>query len=104
MLGKNGVTVNGTLHTPSNMAVPLLSRDIITMGDSSFYFLLPAKRPGYSPASAVSVLLQLCTPWFRHTMLMLVIDMTNSLAVQGASCHQASQEGEVCCSIHSAAC
>ena len=44
MHGKNGVTVNGALHTPSPSAVPLLSKDLITMGDSSFYFLLPAKK------------------------------------------------------------
>ena len=33
IMGKNGVTVNGTLHTPSATAVRLRSRDLITMGD-----------------------------------------------------------------------
>ena len=49
VLGKNGVTVNGALHTPSPSAVPLLSKDLITMGDSSFHFLLPAKRSRCCP-------------------------------------------------------
>ena len=44
MLGKNGVTVNGALHTPSPTPVPLLSKDLITMGDTTFHFLLPFKR------------------------------------------------------------
>lgn len=51
MLGKNGVTVNGALHTPSPTPVPLLSKDLITMGDTTFHFLLPFKRGRYLPVA-----------------------------------------------------
>ncbi|KAK9790762.1 hypothetical protein WJX73_008037 [Symbiochloris irregularis] len=45
VLGKNGVTVNGTLHTPSETGgcVKLRSGDHLSMGDNSFHFLLPAR-------------------------------------------------------------
>lgn len=54
MLGKNGVTVHGTLHTPSSPPVVLKSQDNIQIADRSFYFLLPSEpqwcRPMLSPS------------------------------------------------------
>ncbi|KAK9805125.1 hypothetical protein WJX72_000415 [[Myrmecia] bisecta] len=41
VLGKNGVTVSGTLYTPSSPPLALRTRDLIQMGDRSFHFLLP---------------------------------------------------------------
>lgn len=41
VLGKNGVHCNGVLHTPSSGPVELKSQDLISLGDKSFYFLLP---------------------------------------------------------------
>ena len=43
VLGKNGVTVHGTLHTPSSPPVVLRSQDNIQIADRSFYFLLPSE-------------------------------------------------------------
>jgi hypothetical protein len=49
-LGKNGVLVNGELHSPAPdgrpaaglaFAAPLRSRDLLQIGDRTFYFLLP---------------------------------------------------------------
>lgn len=44
VLGKNGVTVQGTLHTPSSPPVVLRSQDLIQIADRSFYFLLPRQQ------------------------------------------------------------
>jgi hypothetical protein len=41
VLGKNGVTVKGTLHTPNSAPVVLQSQDLLQIGESSFWFLLP---------------------------------------------------------------
>ncbi|GMH39980.1 hypothetical protein BSKO_07884 [Bryopsis sp. KO-2023] len=51
VLGKNGVTIRGVLHTPASPPMELRSRDLIQMGDKSFYFLLPkdASRLGPPP-------------------------------------------------------
>lgn len=43
VLGKNGVTVHGTLHTPGSPPVVLNSQDNIQIADRSFYFLLPSQ-------------------------------------------------------------
>eukprot|EP00877_Chromochloris_zofingiensis_P010598 jgi/Chrzof1/5792/Cz16g16020.t1 len=40
-LGKNGVTVNGNLHTPTSPPAILQSQDFVQVGDRSFFFLLP---------------------------------------------------------------
>ena len=65
VMGKNGVTVNGTLHTPSAAAVRLRSRDLITMGDSSFHFLLPCKVTRYDSAAVHhnTLYLKACLTW-----------------------------------------
>jgi len=39
--GKNGVYVEGILHTPGSAPVRLSSQNLIQMGDKSFFFLLP---------------------------------------------------------------
>ena len=59
-MGKNGVTVQGTLYTPVEgqpaTGIPLHSQDYIQIGDKAFYFLLPrsqARRVG-SPCCAAA--------------------------------------------------
>ncbi|CAL8463819.1 g3353 [Coccomyxa elongata] len=49
VLGKNGVTVQGTLHTPSSPPVVLRSQDLIQIADRSFYFLLPRQQQWAGP-------------------------------------------------------
>ncbi len=44
VLGKNGVTVEGTLHTPSSPPFVLRSQDLIQIADRSLYFLLPRQQ------------------------------------------------------------
>lgn len=39
--GKNGVYVEGILHTPESPPIPLRSQYQIRMGDRVFFFLLP---------------------------------------------------------------
>eukprot|EP00798_Chlamydomonas_sp_ICE-L_P007661 gene7661-815_t len=39
--GKNGVSVNTVLYIPASDPLPLRSRDHLTIGDKSFFFLLP---------------------------------------------------------------
>uniref|UniRef100_A0A061QN52 Forkhead-associated domain-containing family protein n=1 Tax=Tetraselmis sp. GSL018 TaxID=582737 RepID=A0A061QN52_9CHLO len=56
VLGKNGVTVGGVLYTPSSDPLALKSKDLLQIGDTSFFFLLPSSssqsgRPGV-PAAA----------------------------------------------------
>lgn len=41
ILGKNGVTVDGTLYTPEHSPVELQSQSMLQIGDRTFYFLLP---------------------------------------------------------------
>ncbi|PNH10982.1 Fork head transcription factor 1 [Tetrabaena socialis] len=53
VLGKNGVQVdsgNGETHlyTPESPPTPLKSRDLLTMGEKRFYFLLPRTPGGQS--------------------------------------------------------
>ena len=47
-MGKNGVTVQGTLYTPADgqpaTGIPLHSQDYIQIGDKAFYFLLPRSQ------------------------------------------------------------
>ncbi|EIE18840.1 hypothetical protein COCSUDRAFT_45003 [Coccomyxa subellipsoidea C-169] len=53
VLGKNGVTVEGTLHTPSSPPVVLRSQDLIQIADRSLYFLLPRQQQQWaSPQKA----------------------------------------------------
>ncbi|BDA48938.1 probable transcriptional activator FHA1 at N-terminal half [Coccomyxa sp. Obi] len=52
VLGKNGVTVQGTLHTPSSPPVVLRSQDLIQIADRSFYFLLPRQQQWVGPKQA----------------------------------------------------
>lgn len=49
MLGKNGVTVQGTLHTAGSPPVVLRSQDKIQIADRSFYFLLPRQEQWCAP-------------------------------------------------------
>lgn len=42
--GKNGVSVGGNLYTPASAPQELQSQDLLTVGDKSFYFLLPKQR------------------------------------------------------------
>ncbi|KAK9826146.1 hypothetical protein WJX81_000241 [Elliptochloris bilobata] len=55
-LGKNGVTVQGTLYTPADgqpaTGIALHSQDYIQIGDKSFYFLLPRSQARPAPALA----------------------------------------------------
>ena len=61
VLGKNGVTVHGTLHTPGSPPVVLNSQDNLQIADRSFHFLLPsqpqwcARSPPHSFALACLV-------------------------------------------------
>lgn len=41
VLGKNGVSVNNELYTPSSPPLELKSQDFLQVGDKAFYFLLP---------------------------------------------------------------
>ena len=41
VMGKNGVTVNGVLHTPSSAPQQLYTQDFLQVGEQKFYFLLP---------------------------------------------------------------
>lgn len=41
--GKNGVHVEGILHTPDSPPIPLRSQHQIRMGDRVFFFLLPKR-------------------------------------------------------------
>lgn len=41
VMGKNGVTVNGVLHTPSSASQQLYTQDFLQVGEQKFYFLLP---------------------------------------------------------------
>lgn len=54
MLGKNGVTVHGTLHTPGSPPVVLHSQDNIQIADRSFYFLLPSQPQWCTPGLRTS--------------------------------------------------
>ncbi|KAK9918354.1 hypothetical protein WJX75_003459 [Coccomyxa subellipsoidea] len=49
VLGKNGVTVQGTLHTHTSPPVVLRSQDLIQIADRSLYFLLPRQQQWASP-------------------------------------------------------
>lgn len=40
-MGKNGVTVNGILHTPSSAPQQLYTQDFLQVGEQKFFFLLP---------------------------------------------------------------
>lgn len=42
VLGKNGVLVNGDLKAQGSPPAPLVSQDLLQVGDRKFYFLLPA--------------------------------------------------------------
>lgn len=63
VLSKNGVTIEGTLHTPDSGPVALHSQDTITVSDQSFVFLLPkdVRRCGTCAAS--------CCLLFIHIIL-----------------------------------
>ena len=78
-MGKNGVTVQGTLYTPVDgqpaTGIPLHSQDYIQIGDKAFYFLLPrsqARRAGLRrcavtvPPPLELALITRCCPC-RHT-------------------------------------
>ena len=41
VLGKNGLLHNGKVHMVGSDPVPLSSQDIVEIGGSKFYFLLP---------------------------------------------------------------
>lgn len=52
MQGKNGITVNGTLHTPTTGPCVLNSQDLLQAGDHNFYFLLPKQQRKRAPKSS----------------------------------------------------
>lgn len=41
VMGKNGVTVNGVLYTPSSAPQQLYTQDFLQVGEQKFFFLLP---------------------------------------------------------------
>jgi hypothetical protein len=43
VLGKNGCFVEGVLHVPGSPSVKLDSQDLLQMGETQFYFLLPSR-------------------------------------------------------------
>uniref|UniRef100_A0A804NLQ1 FHA domain-containing protein n=2 Tax=Zea mays TaxID=4577 RepID=A0A804NLQ1_MAIZE len=43
VLGKNGCLVEGVHHVPGSAPVKLDSQDLLQMGDTKFYFLLPSR-------------------------------------------------------------
>ncbi len=58
-MGKNGVTVNGILHTPSSAPQQLYTQDFLQVGEQKFFFLLPKgtsrrRPPSASPPAYVS--------------------------------------------------
>ncbi|GAX81600.1 hypothetical protein CEUSTIGMA_g9028.t1 [Chlamydomonas eustigma] len=55
VMGKNGVSVNGTLYTPMSPPQPLRSQDLLSVGEKSFYFLLPRKTPPPSYSKRLSM-------------------------------------------------
>jgi FHA domain len=52
VMGKNGVTVQGSLYTPTSEPKQLKSQDLLQIGDCSFHFLLP-KAGGTLPGVAI---------------------------------------------------
>lgn len=52
VMGKNGVTVNGVLHTPSSASQQLYTQDFLQVGEQKFYFLLPKGVSRRRPPSA----------------------------------------------------
>lgn len=52
VMGKNGVTVNGVLHTPSSAPQPLYTQDFLQVGEQKFFFLLPKGTTRRRPPSA----------------------------------------------------
>lgn len=85
ILGKNGVTVNGTLHTPSTSetggCVKLRSGDHLTMGDNSFHFLLPARTIRWALRLRVCVYFQRLAP----RPIRLVLDMSMLLQLTASA-------------------
>lgn len=60
VMGKNGVTVNGILHTPSSAPQQLYTQDFLQVGEQKFFFLLPKgtsrrRPPSASPPAYVSL-------------------------------------------------
>lgn len=47
-MGKNGVTVNGILHTPSSAPQQLYTQDFLQVGEQKFFFLLPKGSSRYA--------------------------------------------------------
>ena len=54
VIGKNGVHVNGELFTPDKSPAVLSSKQLITMGEVKFYFLLPTGGSGVVGGRAAS--------------------------------------------------
>lgn len=52
VMGKNGVTVNGILHTPSSAPQQLYTQDFLQVGEQKFFFLLPKGTSRRRPPSA----------------------------------------------------
>ena len=48
VMGKNGVTVNGILHTPSSAPQQLYTQDFLQVGEQKFFFLLPKGSSRYA--------------------------------------------------------
>lgn len=52
VMGKNGVTVNGVLYTPSSAPQQLYTQDFLQVGEQKFFFLLPKGTSRRRPPSA----------------------------------------------------
>ncbi|KAG7674515.1 hypothetical protein Ndes2526B_g05250 [Nannochloris sp. 'desiccata'] len=55
VLGRNGVMVDGSLYEPEYGPVPLRSKALLQIGDTSFYFLLPKKLSKLFPSSETEI-------------------------------------------------
>lgn len=67
VLGKNGVSVNSVLHTPSSPPVVLHSQDVLQIGDQRIYFLLP-RQPYYSDGDQRSHSITRYSPEAEHSL------------------------------------
>ena len=57
VMGKNGVTVNGVLHTPSSAPQQLYTQDFLQVGEQKFFFLLPKGTSRYAWRKSTRVVL-----------------------------------------------
>ncbi len=85
-MGKNGVTVNGILHTPSSAPQQLYTQDFLQVGEQKFFFLLPKgtsrrRPPSASPPAYVSL------AFIQTHLHVLLVRSATRLSHCGLKCH-----------------